>query len=680
MFKLIMILFAFSFLLPGFVFSGGFLKTENQKIINEQGEEVILKGIGLGGWMLQEGYMMQTASFASSQHELKQKISELIGEQGMNDFYDLWLANHCRKIDIDSLARWGFNSVRLPMHYNLFTLPIEQEPRPGTNTWLDKGFELTDSLLSWCAANEIYLILDLHAAPGGQGYEVSISDYDPSKPSLWESQSNRDKTVALWRKLAQRYADEPWIGGYDLINEVNWNLPGNILLKNLYQEITNAIRDVDSKHIIFIEGNWFANDFSGLTPPWDDNMAYSFHKYWNYNKKSDIQWVLDIRNTQNVPLWCGESGENSNVWYTDAIKLFDQYSIAWSWWPMKKIESISGLTSIQKSAGYQTLLDYWNGNGSKPSVDYATTALMELAEKAKLENCIINSDVLDAMMRQTISNETRPFRKLRVPGIIAAVDYDLGTQDKAYFDRQYADYHVSGSDFTAWNNGWIYRNDGVDIELSGDDKGPEYSIGWIEAGEWLKYSFVSEKTDSFLISARLAGPESDGALQLIFDENNILPTVNVGSTGGWHAWDSLYLGKVYLERGAHELKTIFKNSGFNFDQIYFLATNEVEQPPSEQDSTGFTLAQNFPNPFSKHLSGVVNIPFYLKKAYPVKLSIFDVNGRLVKSFSKKYYGQGRQKIKWDGLTNSGNHLASGIYFYRLKAGSVSRTKKMIMLQ
>ena len=75
----------------------------------------------------------------------------------------------------------------------------------------------------------MYLILDLHAAPGGQGYNADISDYDDSKPSLWESKENRDKTVAFWKKIAERYKDEPWIGGYDLINETNWNLPGGTL-------------------------------------------------------------------------------------------------------------------------------------------------------------------------------------------------------------------------------------------------------------------------------------------------------------------------------------------------------------------------------------------------------------------------------------------------------------------
>ncbi len=99
-------------------------------------------------------------------------------------------------------------SVRVAMHYKWFTLPIEEEPIAGEQTWLNKGFEMIDSLLDWCGDNEMYLVLDLHGAPGGQGKNADISDYDPSKPSLWESQDNKDKTVALWQKLAERYSDE----------------------------------------------------------------------------------------------------------------------------------------------------------------------------------------------------------------------------------------------------------------------------------------------------------------------------------------------------------------------------------------------------------------------------------------------------------------------------------------
>ena len=155
----------------------GYLKADGKRIVEANGEEIILRGMGLGGWMLQEGYMLQINN-QGMQHVIRARITELIGPENCDRFYDLWLQNHMTRADVDSMARWGFNSIRLPMHYNLFTLPIEDEPAKGRNTWLAKGFALTDSLLEWCRANNLYLILDLHAAPGGQGKDANISDYD----------------------------------------------------------------------------------------------------------------------------------------------------------------------------------------------------------------------------------------------------------------------------------------------------------------------------------------------------------------------------------------------------------------------------------------------------------------------------------------------------------------------
>ena len=93
----------------------GFLKTQGKQIINEKGENILLRGIGLGGWMLQEGYMLGLSNKWQQQHEIRKHIETLIGKEGAQEFYDLWLANHTRKKDIDSLKAWGFNSVR-PAH------------------------------------------------------------------------------------------------------------------------------------------------------------------------------------------------------------------------------------------------------------------------------------------------------------------------------------------------------------------------------------------------------------------------------------------------------------------------------------------------------------------------------------------------------------------------------------
>ena len=374
-----------------------YLKRDGRNIVDGSGDPFLLRGIGLGGWMLQEPYMLKLSGISPAQYDIRKKITALVGEERCREFYDAWLANMVTRRDIDSLKAWGFNSVRLPMHYNLFTPPVEDEPKSGEFTWIEKGFIMTDSLLAWCGANQMYLILDLHAAPGGQGNDIPIADVDTTKPKLWENEVNRRKTIAIWHKLAERYSDEPWIGGYDLINETNFALEGNAALRKLLMDITAAIRLNDTNHIIFIEGNHFATDFAGLTPPWDSNMVYSFHKYWNAPARETIQKYLDIRNQYNVPLWMGESGENNNEWYRSAVHLFETDSIGWAWWTLKKLGSESGIMNVMIPDGYQQIIDYWRGNGPAPAPDEAYRVLMQLTENIRIENCTVNYGVIDAL-------------------------------------------------------------------------------------------------------------------------------------------------------------------------------------------------------------------------------------------------------------------------------------------
>jgi hypothetical protein len=558
-------------------FSQSFLSTNGRAIVNESGDTIILRTMNLGGWMLIEPYQIQAAGSNSAQWELEENIEALIGTAEKDIFLENWYANHCKKVDIDSLASWGFNCIRLPMHYNLYTLSIQEEPVAGENTWLDKGFEMTDSLVSWCKQNNMYVILDLHAAPGGQGANTGISDYNPSLPSLWESEENQNKTIALWKKLAERYVDEPAIAGYDYLNETNWGLGTNVL-RNFYVALTDTIRQVDDKHIIFIEGNGYANDFSGLTPPWDDNLVYSPHKYWSKNFQADIQWVLDIRNTYNVPIWFGESGENSNTWFRNAIRLFEDFDMGWAWWPMKKIESISCPMSVNKSSEYQSLLNYWDGNGSQPSSESVINTLYQLTEDLKLENCTYQKDVIDAMFRQVYSNETNPFDTIpTIPGRVFATKYDIGIVGQAYQDNIVSDFHVSTGVYTAWNNGWMYRNDGVDISKCNDiyifHNG--FHVGWFETGEWLQYTVNVENDAVYDIKLRYATANPGSKLHFANGDQFISPSNEATSNNNWTVWQTLTFENIILESGIQKLRLYCDNGEINVNSFEIIEKGEI---------------------------------------------------------------------------------------------------------
>lgn len=556
----------------------GFVKANGQKIVDGQGQNLLLRGIGLGGWMLQEGYMLKVNGIGQQQHVIRQNIEELIGTEKTNEFYASWLANHTTRKDIEALKAWGFNSIRLPMHFNLYTLPIEKEPVKGQNTWLEQGFQMTDSLLAWCKDNELYLILDLHAAPGGQGNDLNISDADPNTPFLWQSEENLAKTVALWKKLAERYKNETWIAAYDIINEPNWGFtdaadknglkePVNGPLKKLMQDITTAIRSVDQNHLIIIEGNGWGNNYNGILPPWDDNMALSFHKYWNFNTPESIKGFLDFRSTYNVPIWLGETGENSNVWFTQAIQLMEKNNIGWCWWPLKKI-GLNNPIEIKSNTDYDAVLAYWSKKGAKPSPEQAYKGVMELARATHIDNGVVRKDVLDAMFRQVRSATAVPFAQHTIkPGaVIQAADYDLGSNGIAYLDRDTGNYHVSTGKRSAGNRGHAYRNDGVDISLAANGA---LAVTHTAPGEWLQYTVEVEEAGKYQVQLLVKALK---AARAAIEVNGKRMDISVRQTSG-DAFAPVSIDGVTLPKGTATLRIHFTTGDVDLQSIRFNKTS-----------------------------------------------------------------------------------------------------------
>ena len=580
------------FLIMGYLGSLGAqnIRALGTTIVDENQDEVLLRGVGLGGWMLQEGYMMNSNGGADTQHEFKEKLTLLVGPDNTNQFYQNWLDNFVTEADINAIANWGFNSVRVALHYNLLTLPIEDEPIEGENTWIEEGFERIDELMDWCTANNIYLILDLHAAPGGQGSDSAISDYDPDKPSLWESELNRDKTVALWGQLADRYKDEPWMGGYGLLNEVNWWPLDGSVLRAFYIETTQAIRAVDQNHIIFIGGNSWSNDFSGLTPPWDSNLVYEFHKYWSYNDTESIQWVLDMQNQHNIPLWCGETGENSNVWYKDAMSLYETNNIGWSCWPYKRIATTVAPYSVSSNPSYEAIINFWKGEVPEPSVASAMAGLNQLTDDILLENNTFYKDVVDAYIRQPQDNTSIPYTEHTIPGLVYLSDYDLGTNGIAYFDQDVANYSLSTDQYEAWNRGWTYRNDGVDIQENSDtDNSNGLHLSFIEKDEWVNYTVDVQESGFYNIDLRYATPQSGGQIKYLIDGNDISEQITLSNTGGWNNFTNHSTNNIYIEEGVQTFQILVIGTiSFNMSSLNFSISNDPI--PAMQAMSAVTVA------------------------------------------------------------------------------------------
>jgi len=181
------ILFYFVFILGVLnVYSGEFVKARGFVFIDTSGNEIIFKGIGLGGWLVPEGYMLRMPGYGSPT-SIKEMIEDLIGEKDTEEFFKLYRKYFVQEKDIKRIAELGFNSIRIPLHYALFT------DTDMSFSYNSEGIIILDSLLSWCKRYGLYLILDLHCAPGGQN-PGNISD-SPGRAELWIYEENKDKTI-----------------------------------------------------------------------------------------------------------------------------------------------------------------------------------------------------------------------------------------------------------------------------------------------------------------------------------------------------------------------------------------------------------------------------------------------------------------------------------------------------
>lgn len=654
--------YLFIFILTVAGSANAFLKCSGQNFIDSTGNEVFMRGIGLGGWLVPEGYMLHIPGFGSPT-SIRNMINDLIGSENTEEFYSIYRANYVCEKDIQILAEMGFNSIRLPFNYRL----LSPEDQPGV--YLEEGFAIIDSLVQWCKNNDLYLILDMHCAPGGQN-AGNISDSDGIEARLWTEPDNQRRTAQIWKKIAVRYADEKTIAGYDLLNEPV--LPSGFNgtdLRNLYIEITDSIRKADENHIVFIEGNIYATDFSQLDPPWDSKLSYSFHKYWNETTYTSIEPYIIIRVRNNAPLWMGESGENSNHWFAETVNLLETNDISWCWWTHKKIETTTSSYSAPITQAYQLILDYWNDNGPKPSVEFAKNALFDMAQRLNIDQCVYLPDVTASLFDPEFRTISKAFKSHSIPGHINMADYDLGGNGISSSDADFQ--KTRWDEYQPWNIGGKYRNDGVDIEESHDDSGPVYSVGWIKDNEWLQFTVNVNKSDLYDVSFRVASMNDNGRIYLLRDEEILISSISIPSTGGWYNWQDVVVNDVSIPQGACTIKVKFINEGFNISRMSFTGqSTEIKVGMHQKQPQDFYLGQNFPNPFN----GFTRIPFNITESGSIK--IYNTTGSLIRTISIS----GKYSVIWDGRDSENQKVGSGLYFYSIKAGKQILTKKMLYLQ
>jgi aryl-phospho-beta-D-glucosidase BglC (GH1 family) len=396
-------LFISLLLIAGFSLTGysqsTFVTTRKQQFIAPDGSVLQLKGINLGNWLLPEGYMFKFES-ASSPRLIETVINQLIGEAEARRFWKTYRDSYITRDDIQFIKRAGFNSVRVPFNYRLLVNPETQKLEGA-------GYELLDRVVNWCKAEKLYVILDLHAAPGGQTGDNIDDSF--GYPSLFESAESQELTISIWQTLAARYKDSPTIIGYDLLNEPIAHFFDtaylNPKLEPLYKRIVTAIRKVDRHHLIFLGGAQWDSNFKIFGPPFDDKLAYTFHKYWTEPTEQVIQEYVEFSKRYEVPLWMGESGENTNEWIASFRKVLEKNGIGWCFWPYKKLDAPSCVAAIHQPADWPAVVAFANQPRAtfeevrkvRPPKAQISRALNEYLEAIKFSNCRINDGYLQAL-------------------------------------------------------------------------------------------------------------------------------------------------------------------------------------------------------------------------------------------------------------------------------------------
>ena len=261
---------------------------------------------------------------------------------------------------------------------------------------------MIDRLIEWCRTHRLWVLLDLHGAPGGQT-GTNIDDSPQNLPELFMQRRYRELTLRLWRDLASRYKDETVVLGYDLLNEPlpnQWQHTYAAELVELYRDLTAEIRAIDPDHLIVYEGSHWATNWDIFTEVWDANSLLQFHKYWSSPDVASIQKFLDARDRLGLPIYMGEGGENTLEWLYTAFRLYETHDIGWNFWPWKKIDTRTSPVSVSAPAGWDRVI----ASIHDPDALTGTEAILifdDLLEAMTLQNCRIRPDVVAALAAET---------------------------------------------------------------------------------------------------------------------------------------------------------------------------------------------------------------------------------------------------------------------------------------
>ncbi len=333
----------------------------------EGDKEIRFRGFDLGNWLLIESHM---AGLAHVDWKMKQVFADVLGAEMADAFFQSYCNNYMTEADYDHMQELGVNFVRLPFTYRM----LEDGKNPGQ--WKQDGFDKLHAIVDACAARHIYVLLDMHALPGGQAIDWN-SDNAVSEALYYQEASYQQRTIALWEEIARQFKDHPAVMGYDPIGEpvcpdptMPWD---NDLLNDMYRPLQAAIRKIDSQSIFVLEGNQWSRDNKGLALDLfdDPQTTYQTHLYPDRDYPShelqgwpctgpdgtvyDKEWLrqnyLATADVERIkrPVIAAEFGvaaqhpnlESTLLCLHDLLEIFEEENHSWAFWAYKDIGAYS---------------------------------------------------------------------------------------------------------------------------------------------------------------------------------------------------------------------------------------------------------------------------------------------------------------------------------------------------
>lgn len=379
-----------------------FIRIDGADLVAPNGEKFFIRGTNLGNWLNPEGYMFGFQK-TNSAWMIDLMFRQAVGPDFAAEFWRAFKDNYVTEADIDFIASTGANTIRVPFNYRLFT----DEDYMGLTAAQD-GFERIDRLVEWCRGKGLYLILDMHDAPGGQTGDNIDDSY--GYPWLMESEASQRLFVDIWTRIADRYKDEIVILGYDLLNEpiapyFDNQQELNAALAGVYRMATEAIRKVDRNHIIILGGAQWNSNFQPLEDTlFDEGVMYSCHRYGGPTDADCIRGFIDFRDKTNRPMYMGEIGHNTDEWMAAFCKTMEEQNIGYTFWPYKKITN-SSFVGIPAPEGWELVqkfseaprTTYFEIRDARPDQAEVRRLMMEFVENSRFENCDIQSSYIRAI-------------------------------------------------------------------------------------------------------------------------------------------------------------------------------------------------------------------------------------------------------------------------------------------